>query len=175
MKDEILSVLTMNDILSKYGIQTRRDMFSCPFHGQDKTPSAKAYKTSYYCFACNKTSDLIGFVQDYFHLGFREAMQKINQDFNLGLDCNAKVDYAKIKFIEEQRKKKQQEKEKLTKEYVELCKQKSKISDTMDFFDKMTNKSNWETNVFYISQLQDKIGIIDTKLDIIDQKLSSRN
>lgn len=55
MKDEILSILTMKDILDKYNIKTNRGQFHCPFHGQDKNPSAKYYENSFYCFGCNKT------------------------------------------------------------------------------------------------------------------------
>lgn len=32
MKDEILERVTMQEVLEKYGIETRRAMFKCPFH-----------------------------------------------------------------------------------------------------------------------------------------------
>lgn len=54
MKDEILKVISMKDILEKYNIPYKRSMFHCPFH-KDKNASAKMYDNSFYCFSCNKT------------------------------------------------------------------------------------------------------------------------
>ena len=53
IKDIILENLTMNDILKYYNIKRVRNMFCCPFHN-DKTPSAKAYEKTYFCFGCGK-------------------------------------------------------------------------------------------------------------------------
>ena len=55
MKDEILNILNMQDILDKYGIKQKGYMFHCPLHGIDKNPSAKCYKKSYYCFELTPT------------------------------------------------------------------------------------------------------------------------
>ena len=83
MRDIIINSLNMEDILNKYNIKIgRKGTFLCPFH-DDRHPSAKVYTKSFYCFSCNKGGDLIRFVQDYFNLSFKEAMQKINIDFNL--------------------------------------------------------------------------------------------
>ncbi len=49
MKDKILNVLNMEDILNKYDIKKKRKQFCCPFHG-DKNPSAKFYEKTFYCF-----------------------------------------------------------------------------------------------------------------------------
>lgn len=43
----------MKEVLDKYGIKTIRNSFCCPFHN-DKTPSAKCYAKTYYCFACGE-------------------------------------------------------------------------------------------------------------------------
>lgn len=32
MKDEILERVTMEELLNKYGFETRNSMFKCPFH-----------------------------------------------------------------------------------------------------------------------------------------------
>lgn len=53
VKEIILANIKMKDILDKYNIKTFNSVYCCPFHN-DKTPSAKAYINSYYCFACNK-------------------------------------------------------------------------------------------------------------------------
>lgn len=52
-KNIILDNLTMKEVLDKYGIKTIRNSFCCPFHN-DKTPSAKCYAKTYYCFACGE-------------------------------------------------------------------------------------------------------------------------
>ena len=52
-KDIILHNINMADVLKEYGIKRTRGMFCCPFHN-DKTPSAKCYKKTYYCFACGE-------------------------------------------------------------------------------------------------------------------------
>ena len=54
VKDFILENVTMKDVLDIYNIKLLRNYFCCPFHN-DRTPSAKAYKNSFYCFACHKT------------------------------------------------------------------------------------------------------------------------
>ena len=54
MKDEILKIISMKDILDKYNIPYTRNMYHCPFH-KDKNASAKMYDNSFYCFSCNKT------------------------------------------------------------------------------------------------------------------------
>lgn len=120
MKDYILNNVSMKDVLYRYGIKLNKDMFSCPFH-KDRKPSAKAYENSFYCFSCNRHGDLIKFVEYYYNLSFKEAMQKINEDFNLGLDSNTKIDYNKINKIKLEREYKEKQKQKLMKEYCKLC------------------------------------------------------
>ena len=62
MKEEILSLLNMKDILNKYGIKIKKYMCNCPFH-KDNSPSMKIYDKSFYCFSCNRTGDFIEFVK----------------------------------------------------------------------------------------------------------------
>ena len=102
-KDEIINILNMELVLNKYGIKLLRNrMFSCPFH-KDKNPSAKCYNTTFYCFSCNKTGDLIQFVQYLFNLSFKEAMAKIIDDFQLPIKINAKYDKQKILELQKEK------------------------------------------------------------------------
>ena len=101
MKDEILARVSMQEILDRYNIETKNNMFKCPFHGEDRHPSAKAYTNSYHCFCCSSSGDTIRFVENLFNLPFREAMQKINIDFNLGLNPDVPIDYQKINEIKQ--------------------------------------------------------------------------
>lgn len=173
MKDEILQLLNMQDILTKYNIKTRNDMYSCPFH-KDRTPSAKAYEKSYYCFSCNNSGDLIQFVQTLFNLSFKEAMQKINEDFNLGLHNNTKIDYEKINKIKEERKRKELRNKKLQEQYNEICFKIDKCQKTIDLLNKKIDYLNWENMVYIISKLQDKLGVLEYFVDEIDKEISSR-
>ena len=65
-----------------YGLTVRRNgMARCPFH-DDKTPSLKLDER-YYCFGCHVTGDAIDFTANFFHIGLREAAEKLAADFSL--------------------------------------------------------------------------------------------
>ena len=155
----------MKDVLDKYGIKRKGVMFHCPFHGQDKTPSAKYYKNSFYCFSCNKTGDLIQFVQYYFNISFQEAMEKINQDFCLGLAENYKIDKKRIKEIEEQRKRKIRQHQLKQEHYNKLCKEYRDLNWEIDKRLKTINILNWENVMFEISKLEDKKELLDIEIE----------
>lgn len=173
MKDEILTYVTMENVLDKYGIEHKRGMFSCPFHGEDRKPSAKAYKNNFYCFACGKNRDLIGFVEELFNLSFKEAMQKINIDFGLGLD-NYNVDYNKLNYIKNIQNEKKKKKQELTKKYCELCDTKLKYENVIDLLNKKINVNNWETIISLTSNYDTRLCMINEEIEEIDNKLSSR-
>lgn len=175
MKDEILETISMQDILGKYGIETRNNMFKCPFHGEDKHPSAKAYEKSYHCFCCGNTGDTIRFVENYFNLSFKEAMQKINIDFNMGLDPDTPIDYDKLNKIKSQQFERRKIKEKKVKKYCNLCDLKLYYEKLNKYFKTKININNWETLESVISYFNTKLFLINQELDILDDELSSRN
>jgi len=172
-KDFILTNLDMIDVLSKYNISTRGKMFKCPFHGKDKHPSAKYFDKTFYCFACGKQGDLIQFVQYYFNLDFKEAMQKINQDFSLGLDMNTPIDYDKINRIKKQRMQKQLQKDNFNKEFVRYCKKRWECQDKIDEIEKEITLKNWEDKIEEKMKYRDLLLQIDDKLDYINEKIAS--
>ena len=59
----------------------------CPFH-KEKTPSFVVYETSqrYKCFGCNEGGDVISFVQKYYNLDFREAVEMLAKEY--GIEVN---------------------------------------------------------------------------------------
>lgn len=118
--------------------------------------------------------DIIQFVQYLFNLSFKEAMQKINQDFNLGLKSNTKIDYKKIKQIENERKRKQQMKKQMQQAFNNLCDKKIKNYRIIKSLESQINCKNWEDITNKISNIQIKCEMIDLKLDEIDNILSSR-
>lgn len=171
MKDEILSLLTMKDILNKYGIKQKGNMFNCPFHGEDKHPSAKAYKNSYYCFTCNKTGDIIGFVENYFNISFLEAMQKINIDFLLGLNLKNKIDYSKIKEHQKNKNKILIKTKQKKIQYMILSERYRKIRNEVLEMKKNINILNWESQEKEISKKVDRLELIDYELEKIFNSL----
>lgn len=164
IKDEIKSLITMKDIINKYGIKHKGDMFHCCFH-KDQNASAKFYRNSFYCFSCNKTGDLIQFVQYLYNLTFQEAMQKINVDFGLGLDNNTKIDRNKILEIERRRREEELAKKRKTEEFIKLSDKFRELEKEIIEKQKEINIINWENKVFEISKLQDKLGLLEYKIE----------
>ena len=121
-----------------------------------------------------RLGDVIQFVQYLFNLSFKEAMQKINQDFNLGLKSNTKINYKKIKQIEKQRKQNELQRKQLNDTFIDLCRKKQKWFKIIDSLEKNINYKNWENVVKKTSDIQTKCELIDLKLDEIDSILSSR-
>ncbi len=70
----------------------RHDRIPCPIH------NGKDYNLSftddvYHCFVCGSGGDVISFVQHVFGLGFMDAVEKINADFNLQLPITGKLTF----------------------------------------------------------------------------------
>lgn len=69
------------------GLAVNRSGFAvCPFHA-DKDASLKIYKSNrgWCCFGCHKGGDVINLASLYYGLSFKETLQRLNDDFNLGL------------------------------------------------------------------------------------------
>lgn len=56
----------------------------CPFHSE-KTPSFKVSpsRQSYYCFGCQKSGSAVGFLMDYDHMEFPEAIESLASSLGL--------------------------------------------------------------------------------------------
>ena len=92
--DAIKASVTMRDVAERYGLKTNRlNKAICPFH-QDTKPSLHIYggKRGWFCFVCNEGGDVIDFVQKFFNLSFKDAIAKINDDFNLHLPIETEMD-----------------------------------------------------------------------------------
>lgn len=117
--EEIKNRVTARDMFRFYGFNINRGGFcKSPFSANDNTPSLKVYdgNKGWHDFSSGKGGDVINFVQEYFHLGFLDAVKKINSDMNLGLPLTddlteeAKKEAARIAY---QRRKEQERKKKL--------------------------------------------------------------
>ena len=173
LKEAILNVLTMKDIINKYNIPVNRQMCNCPFH-KDKTASMKIYENTFYCFSCNRTGDLIQFVQYLFGLNFQEAMEKINYDFNLGFKTrglfNKKEIIKKQKEYEEKKNKELAQKQKENQLLNKACKKVRIYRKILQKFHNEITFENWEDKVEVIAYLQEKIELLEI---YIDNKLQS--
>ena len=172
MKDYILNTISMKDLLYKYGIKTNRDMFCCPFHN-DKSPSAKAYKNDFHCFGCGANSDVIGFVEKYFNLNFKEAMQKINEDFYLGLESNTKVDYTKINEIKRQHEEKKRYENKLYRQFSEKCSKKLLLERERKFLKERINLYNIDEILKFECKLRDMQWQLENEIENIEKKITT--
>lgn len=83
---QINDKVKIKDILEKYGIEPiQGNKYRCPFHGEDKNPSASASRGVFHCFACDETLDVCGFVKKIENCGIMRAIKIIDNGFNLGL------------------------------------------------------------------------------------------
>lgn len=98
MKDIIKERLTSQQVLDYYNIPKQRANYICPFH-KDKHASLSVKGNIFNCFACGTKGDVIEFVKKYFNLNFFEAMNKLNYDFNLGIQTNKQyTEFEKLQF-----------------------------------------------------------------------------
>ena len=86
--------VTLYDVLRANGItlrEDRPDQFSCPFHGQDKHPSARAYPASAdstshaWCFVCQERWDAISIWRKFngSETKFSRVLSEIEKAFGL--------------------------------------------------------------------------------------------
>ena len=119
---EIKERVTMFDIAERYGFDVHKKHFIyCPFHSE-KTPSMKLYdgKKGCYCFGCGYSGDVIGFLQKYFNLDFKQTLQKLNDDFGLGLPIGQKLSRNQQLSIAKENHKRKQAKKEREKAYTEV-------------------------------------------------------
>lgn len=80
--DDLVSRVDIVDLIESRGVQLRKKgkdhMACCPFH-QEKTPSfsVSQEKQFFYCFGCGAKGTALGFLMDYDHMGFVEAVKEL--------------------------------------------------------------------------------------------------
>lgn len=114
-KERILSCLDLKKVMECYGVAFNRNGFAhCPFHNE-KTASLSIKDNHYKCFGCGRYGNVIDFAMEYFSISFKDAMVKLDHDFNLGITG------AVLTFEEQhQQKKIAEEHEKLKSEHQEF-------------------------------------------------------
>lgn len=121
---KISDALKLQEVMEFYGIQfNSRGYARCPFHNE-KTASLTIKKEHYKCFGCGVYGGVIDFVMEYFGLQFRQALVKLDSDFQLGYVTNNKPSYReRIQLSENRRLERayQGYKENLHQNYLKLC------------------------------------------------------
>ncbi|HCJ63892.1 MAG TPA: DNA primase, partial [Alcanivorax sp.] len=74
-RSDIVALIDSRVPLKKTG---RNYAACCPFH-QEKTPSFTVApdKQFYYCFGCGASGNAVGFLMEYDHLNFPEAVEQL--------------------------------------------------------------------------------------------------
>ncbi len=84
---KILDTARVEEVIGDFVTLRRRgaDLWACcPFHGE-KTPSFHVIpaKGQYYCFGCHKGGSAAGFIMDYEHLSYVEALRYLARKYNI--------------------------------------------------------------------------------------------
>lgn len=111
--------------------------------------------------------DLIQFVQDYFNLSFKDAIKKINYDFNLKLNLGRipKQTLRELEFKKQQKKKKKQEhNEKL----LYLCK-------TIITYNKINNRLKAQLTPYNWEEIEEARAKIINHLELLEMEFNALN
>lgn len=124
--EQVKERLNTREVLTHYGVTPNKKGFvCCPFHNE-KTPSMKVYKDKggFHCFGCGAHGSVIDFVMMFFDLPFKDAVEKLSDDFFLGLPLkenltkSQKLEMSKKAFaFSQKRKKEKEERERLQENY----------------------------------------------------------
>ena len=109
---EIKQRLSTREVFEFYGFYPNRNGFVCCFSHSEKTPSMKLYPEDrgYHCFGCGVSGDIIDFVRQYFSLSYKQAIEKLNDDFALGLPIGQhttaaeRLSLQRDKYLQDRRK-----------------------------------------------------------------------
>lgn len=91
--NKIKSSVTCKQLLESNGTKVDRHGFAvCPLHG-DKNASLKVYggDRGWVCYGCHKGGDVINLARELYGIGFNDAIRRLNEEFNVGLDLGGKV------------------------------------------------------------------------------------
>lgn len=114
LKQKILKIkdqVSIKDVVELYGLYCNRysQNYHCPFHGEDKRPSASISKGVFHCFTCGKTWDAIDFVKEYEKCSTSTAVRLLDTKFRCGCySMLSKEEYAQLKANERKKKKQEQ-------------------------------------------------------------------
>ena len=85
--DQILDTARIEEVIGDFVTLKRRGssyVACCPFHNE-KTPSfhVTPSKGIYKCFGCGKAGSAVGFVMEYEHMTYPEALRYLARKYNI--------------------------------------------------------------------------------------------
>ena len=85
--EEIKQKVSIREVVFLYGIScgTHKNQYHCPFHGEDKRPSASISKGFFHCFTCNHSWAVVDFVCKMENISKWNSINLLNDRFNLAL------------------------------------------------------------------------------------------
>lgn len=117
--------LTMKDLLLKYHNLGKRRRTNCPIHGGKDNNFCYTDKV-FHCWSCGASGNIVSFVMQLFNISFKEAVVRIDSDFNLNINFTRKLS---IRERQELRKADRLRRDKIAQELQE----KQSISDMHDY------------------------------------------
>lgn len=122
---QIKAALTMQEVAERYGFKPDRSGFiKCPFHSGDNHGSLKIYPDhrGWHCFGCGAGGSVIDFTMRLFDIDFKQAVSRMNTDFNLGLVGQDPQEYRRNRSrIIEARRREEAEKAAFEKKYKKVA------------------------------------------------------
>lgn len=90
--ETIKSHITMLSVITLYtpNPPPRHNRIPCPVHNGANYNLSFSDKL-FHCFVCKTSGDVINFVQHIFGLGFIDALEKLNNDFSLGIPFDRRM------------------------------------------------------------------------------------
>ncbi len=76
--------------MAHYGLEIfAHEKVRCPFHGEDRKPSATIRNNHFYCYTCNESFDVFGFIKEMERCTFPEALRIAANIAGLALPDNS--------------------------------------------------------------------------------------
>ena len=185
LTQEIKNRLTMRDVAELYGyVPNSAGFICCPFHNE-KTPSMKLYAgdRGYYCFGCGEHGDVITFVRKLFDLEFNPAIQKLNDDFGLGLSFGSarkseRIEMARRAYAaKREREKKRKELEEIVSEYDRALYEYARLDNNMrQYAPKGIDEELHPLFVEAVSNIKEaemRLSCAETRLYLYEHKLNA--
>ena len=111
--------------------------------------------------------DVIQFVQDYFNLSFKDAMQKINYDFNLNLNLR-RISKQTLRELENKKQQKKIQKQKYNKKMLKLCKTIITYKKLNKILKSQITPYNWE-------EIEETRALITNRLELLNEEFDELN
>lgn len=102
-ENTIKEYVSCRDLLDRLGIDVTQNKALCPFHA-DNSPSMQIFDDGFKCWSCGEHGDVIDLAEAYYGLAHKEAVARLNKDFNLHLPISEEITEDKRKDMEKAEK-----------------------------------------------------------------------